>query len=74
MNDTAPGPAASATTVRISRDEDLPAIQAIYAHHVLHGTGTFEIDPPSLDEMARRRADVLNNAFPYLVAERDGQV
>jgi len=74
MNDTAPGSAASALQVRDSREEDLPAIQAIYAHHVTHGTGTFELDPPSLDEMTRRRSDVLGNRFPYLVAERDGQV
>ncbi len=32
--------------IRPSRDEDIPAITAIYRHHVLTGTGTFEIDPP----------------------------
>ena len=72
MNDTAPRPALPAVQVRNSRDDDLPGIQAIYAHHVLHGTGTFEIDPPSLEDMTRRRADVLGNRFPWLVAERDG--
>ena len=33
--------------IRPSRDEDIAAITTIYNHHVLHGTGTFEIDPPS---------------------------
>ncbi|QNP61065.1 GNAT family N-acetyltransferase [Paenacidovorax monticola] len=61
-------------TIRPSRDEDVPAITAIYAHHVLHGTGTFEIDPPSEADMAARRADVLGKGLPYLVAEQDGQV
>ena len=61
-------------TIRASRDDDLAAITAIYAHHVLHGTGTFEIDPPGIQDMAARRADVLARGLPYLVAEEDGRV
>lgn len=61
-------------TIRASRDDDLAAITAIYAHHVLHGTGTFEIDPPSSQDMAARRADVLARGLPYLVAEEGGRV
>jgi len=61
-------------TIRASRDDDVAAIQAIYAHHVLHGTASFELDPPDVDEIARRRADVLRNGFPYLVAEDEGRV
>ena len=60
--------------IRDSRDADLTAIQAIYAHHVLHGTGTFEITPPDLAEMTRRRADVVKNGFPYLVAHEGDRV
>lgn len=56
------------TTIRPSQPEDVAAIAAIYAHHVLHGTGTFEIDPPTVDDMASRRADVLSKGLPYLVA------
>jgi phosphinothricin acetyltransferase len=41
---------------------------------VLHGTGTFEVDPPSLEDMAARRLDVLGKGLPWLVAVRDGQV
>ena len=62
------------TTIRPSREDDIPAIAAIYAHHVLHGTGTFETEPPSPTEMAARRADVLGKGLPYLVAERDGEL
>jgi phosphinothricin acetyltransferase len=61
-------------TIRPSRDQDVPAITAIYGHHVLHGTGTFETTPPSESDMAGRRADVLAKALPYLVAEEDGRV
>ncbi|NBQ87938.1 MAG: N-acetyltransferase family protein [Betaproteobacteria bacterium] len=60
--------------IRPSRDTDVAAIAAIYAHHVLHGTGTFETTPPSEAEMAQRRADVLARGLPYLVAEEAGTV
>ena len=58
--------------IRASHDGDVAAITAIYRHHVLHGTGTFEIDPPTETEMASRRADVLGRGLPYLVAEDAG--
>ncbi|MCW5653744.1 GNAT family N-acetyltransferase [Hydrogenophaga sp.] len=60
--------------IRPSRDEDLDAIARIYSHHVLHGTGTFETSPPTVTEMATRRADVLGKGLPWLVAEEDGKV
>ena len=60
--------------LRHAADSDLPAIQSIYAHWVSHGTGSFELDPPTVDEMARRRADVLGKGLPYLVAEDAGAV
>ena len=53
---------------------DIEAIQAIYAHHVLHGLGTFEEVPPSPDEIAERCAAVLDRGLPWLAAEEDGQV
>lgn len=59
------------TTIRPSREDDLHAITAIYAHHVLNGTGTFETEPPTLADMTARRADVLSKDLPYLVAESD---
>ena len=64
----------AALLVRPSTEADLPAIQAIYQHAVLNGTGTFETDPPELAEMARRRQEVLSRSLPWLVAEAQGQV
>lgn len=58
-------------TLRASQPLDLPAITAIYRHHVLNGTGTFEIEPPSLAEMSARRQDVLDKKLPWWVAEDD---
>ena len=60
--------------IRPSQSEDLSAITAIYQHHVLNGTGTFEIEPPSQEDMTARRADVLGKGLPYLVIEENGQV
>ncbi len=62
------------TTIRPSQPQDVPDIASIYAHHVLVGTGTFEIEPPSLSDMADRRADVLTKGLPYLVAVDGNQV
>lgn len=53
---------------------DMERVQAIYAHHVLHGTASFEELPPDLMEMQRRRDAVLEAGLPYLVAERGGTV
>jgi L-amino acid N-acyltransferase YncA len=53
---------------------DIPAVTAIYAHAVRHGTATFEIDPPNEDEMADRFRALAKAGLPYLVAERDGKV
>ena len=61
-------------TIRPSQPEDMAAITAIYQHHVLHGTGTFEIEPPTLAEMTTRREDVLSKGLPYLVLEDKGKV
>jgi L-amino acid N-acyltransferase YncA len=60
--------------IRPSTDADLDAIARIYGHHVLHGTGTFETVPPSVEEMRARRADVLSKGLPWLVVEGGGQV
>lgn len=60
--------------IRPSTADDLPAITAVYAWNVEHGTGTFELEAPDLAEMSRRRDDVLGKGLPWLVAERGGQV
>jgi len=53
---------------------DAPAIQAIYAHHVTCGLGTFEEAPPSVAEIRERMQAVLERDKPWLVLEEDGAV
>lgn len=60
--------------VRDCLEADMPSVAMIYAHHVRHGTASFETEPPALDEMCRRRYDILAKGLPYLVAVRDGGV
>jgi phosphinothricin acetyltransferase len=67
-------PEAGSLVLRDSREGDLPEIQRIYAHHVLHGCATFEEEPPAVAELGRRRAEILNRGLPYLVAELNGEV
>ena len=60
--------------LRPAAPADLAAIQAIYAHHVLHGLASFEEEPPSLDEMRRRHDDCVGRGLPWLVADFAGSV
>lgn len=60
--------------IRDSDEADVPAVQAIYAHHVLHGLASFELTPPDAAEIAARRRAVLAAGLPHLVAELDGRV
>jgi L-amino acid N-acyltransferase YncA len=64
----------SNVTVRALIEADLPAVQALYAHHVLHGLASFEEEPPSIAEMRARWRKVLDLGLPYLAAELDGAV
>jgi phosphinothricin acetyltransferase len=60
--------------IRSAQSSDIPAITRIYAHAVLHGTASFELDPPDETEMARRQRALIDGGHPYLVAEADGAV
>lgn len=60
--------------IRPSRADDVAAITAIYTEEVRTGLATFELTPPDADEMTRRRAALLADDLPYLVAEVDGRV
>jgi phosphinothricin acetyltransferase len=61
-------PDANDVALAEAADADLPEIAAIYAHHVLAGTGTFETVPPSIEAMAARRAAGLAAGYSWLVA------
>ncbi|OIX90501.1 GNAT family N-acetyltransferase [Pantoea sp. Ae16] len=55
-------------------ERHIPAIQQIYAYHVLHGTATFETEPPDSAEMTIRLKKVRAAGLPWFVAVEDGNV
>jgi phosphinothricin acetyltransferase len=63
-----------AILIRDATASDVPAITAIYAHHVLVGTGTFEEEPPTEAEVWQRIAAVQAAGWAWLVAEQGGAV
>ena len=54
--------------IRDATEADVPEIQSIYAHHVLTGTGTFEEEPPSVEEMLARHRRIVGQGWHWLVA------
>lgn len=64
----------SNVVIRPAEPADIAAITRIYADAVIHGTATFEIDPPDEVEMTRRQRLLIDRGYPYLVAERAGVV
>ncbi|MBW5415896.1 N-acetyltransferase [Pseudomonas luteola] len=59
--------------VRVAVPDDASAIQAIYAPMVLNTAISFELVPPTVQEMANRIETTLST-YPYLVAEQNGRV
>lgn len=60
--------------IRTATPADMADITAIYGRFVQTSTATFELEPPELSEMLRRREEVLERGLPYLVAELEGYI
>ncbi len=60
--------------LRDAATQDTGEIAAIYAHHVRHGTGSFELEPPDMAEMEKRLGAIAQAGFPCIVAELDGKI
>lgn len=60
--------------VRPSTENDVPAMLAIYAHHIQSGLGEFDVEPLQDDDIKRRRKNMLKRRLPHLVAERGGTI
>ena len=60
--------------IRASREDDTPALAAIYASSVEKETASWEYDAPSVEEFARRRVEVIASGFPYFTAEVDRKI
>ena len=60
--------------IREATPDDAEAIAAIYAHHVLHGTASYDVVPPPAEQHLAKLEAVRAAEWPYLVAERHGEV
>jgi L-amino acid N-acyltransferase YncA len=60
--------------IRQAHLNDAPSITAIYAHHVAHGTGSFDYDAPDAAFWTQKITTLGARGWPFLVAERDGKV
>ena len=60
--------------IRSYAEADLACVTAIYTESVLNGTGTFELDVPTLDQMRDRMTAPAKLGLPVLVAEIEGKV
>lgn len=63
----------SSVTLRVANERDLAAMLAIYEPSVRNSTVSFEIEPPTPEVFAERFAAIASR-FPWVVAEREGQV
>ena len=60
-------------TIRTAKEQDAEALLATYAHYVEKTAITFEYVVPALQEFEQRMRHVLEK-YPYLVAEKDGEI
>jgi L-amino acid N-acyltransferase YncA len=61
--------------IRPSVEADVPAMLAIYQHHIARGVGDlgdYEPDPLDAEDLNRRRKTMRRKRLPHLVAELDG--
>lgn len=60
--------------IRNVEDSDVEAVHGIYAHHVLHGTASYDLDPPPLAAISEKIRWITDSGWPFLIAEVDGSV
>ena len=66
--------AALSVVVRDAVEDDIAAVQAIYAYYVTRTTSSFEEVPPTVDEITARFRATRARGLPYLVADVDGEL
>lgn len=63
-----------AVAIRTATPADAEAVAAIYAHHVLHGTASFDTDPPPVAFWRGKIGDIVAKGWPFLIADVEGEV
>jgi len=60
--------------LRTATLDDAPRIQAIYAYYVLNSVATFEVKPPSIEEMKNRINTILTEGYPFIVVTSNNKI
>ena len=63
-----------APAIRDATPADAAAVAAIYGHHVVHGTASYDLAPPEAAEISAKIERIAAAGWPFLVAELDGAV
>jgi L-amino acid N-acyltransferase YncA len=69
-----PGCDAAPMLIRDATETDAEAIAGIYAHHVLTGTASYDLEPPGAELHREKIRSVREADWPYLVAEEGGNL
>jgi L-amino acid N-acyltransferase YncA len=60
--------------IRTATEADVARITEIYRDAVVHGAATYELEPPTQDEMLARFRNLMEQRYPYIVGESEGVV
>ena len=60
--------------IRDANETDAEAVQAIYAHHVLNGTASYDIEPPSVDFIRDKIRQIREAGWPFVIGELEGEI
>jgi len=60
--------------IRDANETDAEAVQAIYAHHVLNGTASYDIEPPSVNQIRDKIRQIREAGWPFVIGELEGEV
>jgi L-amino acid N-acyltransferase YncA len=61
-------------TIRGVEAGDAEAIGRIYGHHVVHGTASYEVEPPSIEDTGTKIRRITAPGWPFLVATEAREV
>ena len=60
--------------IRDANEADAEAVQAIYAHHVLNGTASYDIEPPSVNQIRDKIRQIREAGWPFVIGELEGEI
>ncbi len=65
---------AASVTIRDATADDAAAVADIYAHHVLLGTASFEVEPPTVAFWTHKIGEISARGWPFLLATQASEV